>query len=367
MEFFYHHALLPDDDDLLKQIDLAAGRLSRKLQRLNLSELHISEYNQRYLGGYVNNIRGTLQIASYLLAWSLAYQKIPLDKLVLVDYGGGCGIISLLAKELGVGTVIYIDIYDVSCNDARLIGQAIRRDSEAYVCGDIDELLDYFLQRNISAHVIVSYDVIEHIYNIESYLRKLRLLPGDTLRIVFASSANNRNPIIRRRHMKSHLAIEHRNREMVWGHKERDSLRSYLILRKDIIAQYASHLSSEEIDQLALATRGLTKKDIECQVLEYQKYGRISYKPDHPTNTCDPYTGNWAEHLMDIHWLEEILLGEGFSIEIKSGYYGFSPRLFIRLVKNSLNWLISVLQTKGLLVAPFYVICAQRGYCDKSK
>lgn len=40
---------------------------------------------------------------------------------VFVDYGAGTGIMSLLAREMGFGAVLYVDIYDVSCRDAELI------------------------------------------------------------------------------------------------------------------------------------------------------------------------------------------------------------------------------------------------------
>jgi hypothetical protein len=46
---------------------------------------------------------------------------------------------------------------------------------------------------------------------------------------------------------------------------------------------------------LAKKTRGLMKDDIEKLVEEYIASGKITYQPDHPTNTCDPYTGNWAD------------------------------------------------------------------------
>ena len=39
--------------------------------------------------------------------------------MVLIDYAGGVGDLSLLAKELGIGTVIYNDISDELAKDAR--------------------------------------------------------------------------------------------------------------------------------------------------------------------------------------------------------------------------------------------------------
>lgn len=360
MNYIYSHAVLPDDKNLLKEIEAAAGRLNQKLQRLSLNELGISKYNQRYLGNYIRDIKGTLQINCYILAWSLASSQVLLEKLVFVDYGGGCGIMSLLAKELGVGTVIYNDIYDVSCHDARMIGKALQKEAHAYVCGDIDELIGYLRHQDISIDAIASYDVIEHIYDIEGFFRKIRFLSSKALCVVFASSANNCNPVIKRQRIKFHLAVEYSDREKMWGHKERDSLKSYLSLRKDIIASYDASLSPDRIEQLANSTRGLMKNEIERCVLEYQNTGNTSYKPRHPTNTCDPYTGNWAEHLMDIQCIKEIFQSEGFAVKIRNGYYGYSPHLVKRPIKNVLNRLITFCGHKGLVFAPYYLVCAQR-------
>jgi len=38
--------------------------------------------------------------------------------------------LALLAKELGIGTVIYNDIYDVSCHDFKVISEAVPLDSQ---------------------------------------------------------------------------------------------------------------------------------------------------------------------------------------------------------------------------------------------
>ena len=46
--------------------------------------------------------------------------------------------------------------------------------------------------------------------------------------------------------------------------------------------------------------------------------------PVHPTNTCDPRTGNWAEHLMDLGTLRKKLAARGFESRILTGYYGSS-------------------------------------------
>jgi len=50
--------------------------------------------------------------------------------------------------------------------------------------------------------------------------------------------------------------------------------------------------------------------------------GTISYQIADPTNTCDPYTGNWCEHLIDFGWLERTVRSAGFcQVKILAGFY----------------------------------------------
>jgi 2-polyprenyl-3-methyl-5-hydroxy-6-metoxy-1,4-benzoquinol methylase len=180
--------------------------------------LEISDYNKRYFGEYtINHLRSALQHCSYLLAWSVGYSNVPLDRFEFIDYGGGPGTLSLLAKELGIGTVVYNDIYDISCQDASRIAHAIKDDADHYFHGDIDELIDFLKQNNISCNAIASSEVIEHIYDIESYLRKLSALSESSLSIVMATSANSLNPIIKRQRKRMHLDVEYKDSVEVWG------------------------------------------------------------------------------------------------------------------------------------------------------
>ena len=360
-KFFIKNVPLPKNVSLVSQIDSAAIRLHEKLIRLDIKSLGISEYNQRYLGSKLANIIGCLQAYSYLLSLTLDGSDVPLNEVVFAEYGGGSGVMSLLAKELGVGRVIYNDIYDVSCNDAKILARATNINVDDHVCGDIDELISYVNKRSLYINALSSLGVIEHIYDIEGHLKKLRFLfNNQAFRVVFASGANIKNPHIRRLLRKGHLKNEYEDKERKWGHKERDSLRSYLNLRKEMIANYEHALSTDAVEQIAKQTRGLMKHDIERCVDEYKASGKISYRPNDPTNTCDPYTGNWYEQLIDTDWLETILKHERFNVQILSGYYEYNSkdRWQKRLIKNMLNILIRYLGRSGLIISPYYVVYA---------
>ncbi len=358
MRYFYANAVIRGDAELLGRIDAAAKILHQKLERVDLKALGISEYNQRYLGSKLLNLIGELQTYTFLLSLALDGEK-SLDNFVFVDYGGGSGVMSLLAKELGVGRVIYNDIYDVSCTDAALLAKAIGVLIDDYVCGDIEALIDFVDTRHYSVNAICSYDVIEHIYDIDAYLRRIPTFSkGQPFRIVFGSGANIRNPVIRRALERAHLRYEREDRRKEFGHKNRDALEGFLAIRKQIVVAHAPELPEAVHGQLAAATRGLMKPDIEATVDEYRSTGRVSYHPDHPTNTCDPWTGNWQEHLMKTARLELILREAAIHVEVLPGYWAYSERTERRLVKSALNFCINWSGGAGLTMAPYFVLCA---------
>lgn len=358
MEFMPKFARLPKHHGLLKDINSAASRLFSKLEHLDIRSLDISDYNKRYLG---NIVRSTLAVRSYILSWAVAPANIPLNHFVLLDYGGGTGILALLAKELGIGTVIYNDIYDVSCEDAKVIGDSIGNQADYYVHGDIDDVIEFLRTNSISCNAIASYDVIEHIYDIYEFLKKLTALSNGFLSVVMSSGANIFNPLNRKSIMKKQIEVENKDRERKWGHKERDCLRSYLKVREGMIIEHAPSLSEEEIRRLARLTRGMIEIDIKQCVDGYLASGQLPSEPDHPTNTCDPYTGNWAERLMDPYHLKDVLSKSGFKVKVLSGYYGRPMNAIKRLLASVLNLTIYCSKKQGIRLAPFYTVYGTRG------
>lgn len=356
MKYFYLALQSESQSDLKTSIELAASRLEVKLRAADFSSLNISDYSRRYLQAHLRKLRWSLQKYAYLLYLAINEHPVALSEIVFVDYGGGTGLQSLMAKELGVGTVVYNDIYDISCHDARIIGEEVNCPADHYVHGGIKELTNFFDSQHLVCHSIASYDVIEHIYSIEEFIQTLAKLCGGTSKVVLASGANPQNPFIKAILTRQHHSMEYENRQKLWGHKERDTHRAFLIIRQEIIAELAPELRLEEVEHLAQATRGLNAEDIEICIKEYLDNGVISYLPDHSTNTCDPYTGNWAERLMDTDYLRSIFSQQGFDIEILNGYYGEHPNIPVRLIGRALNEIMVRIPRHSLRLAPYYII-----------
>jgi hypothetical protein len=104
----------------------------------------------------------------------------------------------------------------------------------------------------------------------------------------------------------------------------------------------------------------MAEEDIARAVAEYLASGEPPAAPRHWTNTCDPYTGNWAEHLMDLNALAQALGEAGFEAEVVCGYYA-SPQPALRLLAGPLNLSIRMLGDRwGLLAAPSFVLLGMR-------
>jgi len=158
MKFNYKWAKLPKNKTLINRVNDASAIVSEKFEYYDVKKNNdISDYNKRYFGKRISNesdIINSLQKYSYLLIWVLAYINIPLNKIVFMDYGGGHGMLALLAKAAGIGTVIHNDIYEVSCKDAQCIGNDLDLAADYYIPGDIDEVINFRNERDININAL---------------------------------------------------------------------------------------------------------------------------------------------------------------------------------------------------------------------
>lgn len=169
---------------------------------------------------------------------------------------------------------------------------------------------------------------------------------------------------------KKQKEAETRDRQRQGGHKERgcllayqagypDSLSAFQNERKEIIKSYMSNLGNDEIERLAKATRGFRQDDIVKAVDDYVQSKKLPKLIEHPTNTCDPYTGNWAEHLMNPYYLAETLTSNGFDVELLPLFRCEARSSPIKnLVLKSLNFMIRI-SNAPLYFSGGYAIYAQ--------
>jgi len=160
--------------------------------------------------------------------------------------------------------------------------------------------------------------------------------------------------------MRAQKRLETVDRQPAYGHKARDTTRAYRAIRREIIQRHAPALPANEVDDLVAATRGQMQGDIEKTVDAFVTTRSMPAAPKHPTNTCDPYTGNWAEQLMEPRDLASILAAVGIPTTVRSGYWGDHPQLLKRVPYMMLNAAIRLKPRSGLPLAPYYILYGER-------
>lgn len=340
---------------IYNKVNNAIDRLFSKLDKLDLEALDITEYNRQYLKIYIDNYSFYMSIYSQLLFKAITKLKKPISESTFVDYGGGCGVLSYLASEIGFKYVVYNDIYKKSVDDTKIISKEIDINIDFYICGDIEVFVNQINENDIKPDLICSFDVLEHIYNLENWFYNIANIDSH-FSLFFMTSANSNNPFISRRLKKLQINAEHEGFIVSKGWKETDLNTSFLESRKIIIKDIDAKLNNSEIELLSKKTRGLRKDDIENVVVDFIKTGKINYQINHTTNTCDPYTGNWTEHLIDIEQLKNLIKDCNLSVEVTNSLYSYSNNRVFNIPKFILNILIKIMGSKYLLFSPTYTL-----------
>jgi hypothetical protein len=230
------------------------------------------------------------------------------------------------------------------------------------VNGDIGALLLYLKNNKLNCDALVSHDTIEHIYDIDDFLDKVIRVSIGPLVLMLSSGANPLNPLISRGLKKLQYQMEFEGKPKKEGEDPRDTGLAYLPLRLKIIDDAKSSLTQQEKGILAIKTRGMRSEDILKALKIYETEHKYPALLGHPTNTCDPITGNWCECLLDPYILKRKLAITGLKTAALPGYYGSSGggSHLKKIMMFILNIIIALTGNHGLKAAPFYCLYAER-------
>lgn len=336
-------------------IDSAIERLYKKLSKVDISTIAISEYNKRYLKEYQKNFYFFMPLYKQLIQKVVNKLSKPISESNFIDYGGGCGILSYLAVELGFKNVIYNDIYEVSVDDTKVISERINCPINYFIAGDVKGFVDGINATNLHVDVISSFDVLEHIYDLENWFDEINKLSKPFV-ICFMTSANTANPIINRRLKKIHYQAEYVGSKKAIDWKERDAALPFLEIRKNMISTKFPKINNQELVLLAKNTRGLFGDDIIKSVEKQIRTKEYKQELSHPTNTCDPLTGNWAENSINLKWLKTRIQNRNTTVQYTNGNYSYSNNKILNLPKYSLNFFIKLFGKQSLFLSPNYTL-----------
>lgn len=344
----------------------ASKLLEKKLSNFKIDSFEISDYNKRYFGSLIKNKQSlnlNLNKYSYLLKLALSkYHYNVNSKPIFLDYGSGHGMMTLLAKQSGLfSKVVYSDIFEQSAIDAKNIANKLNLESDFYIVGDVHQIVKFCDKNLFKFNIMTSYDVLEHIYNMDDFIVNLKFILDAKFSFVMGSGANPLNPFISKRLRKLHLYFENYDRDLVFGRKSTDTTLSLKKQRELIIRNFYLKnnevFKENELEFLIRNTRGLIVKDIEMYLSDYLVSGIFNYFPDHPTNTCDAFTGNWFERLMNPYDLKNDFNTNFDNIFVNIGfYYSIITNKFF-VPKFLVNTIMKLLPKKvAIRLSPFYII-----------
>ena len=320
-----------------------------RLKAIDYNKLPISDYNKRYIGNLKPALSYFMHIYADCLQRGLQAIQTPISDVTLIDYGGGTGFLSILAKSIGIGQVIYIDLNPSSVETIQLLKQIIGIGPDIILHGDSDVLADWCARNKVYPQLLIATDLIEHVYDLSLFFKDLIHI-NDSMYLLFTTASTPFNPYVQQRLHKMMVGCESGSLESP----------NYYTLREQFITKLCPAFSPKEVETWARQTRGLTYPDIQKAI---EKKSLPS--PEDPYNTCDPATGNWAERILPIQTYEDLLAPYQFKLKVEKGFYNADrSNPVLSLICKSINALIRNSGSFGFLLAPFIILSCGKERAD---
>lgn len=279
--------------------------LLNDLKSLSLRDLQISSYSRKALKRTLNASQYYLEIYNKCLDEVLKQCDMTPEEMTLVDYGGGHGLLSILAKRIGFGRVIYVDVSTDAFRTVGVLSQTLGGGPDVIIQGDAKALAEWCGKSNVCPDALLGMDVIEHIYVLDNFFGTLHAM-APKMKMVFTTASTPFNKRIVR---KLHKA-------MTIDEKGTAYHKGFWQMRYDRIKSLYPDMSERELTKWADDTRGLTYADLE-RAVESQSPNLLLDK----FNTCDPETGSWTERILPIDDYLHILSPYGFKLLVMPGRY----------------------------------------------
>ena len=146
-------------------------------------------------------------------------------------------------------------------------------------------------------------------------------------------------------------------KHILWHNKWEKEYRKQ---RAEIIRKMMPTFEKAKVDTLANATKGLGGDDIAKAVRDYQDGKPVQNPSRHRSNTCDPYTGVWAEHLLKFDEYRKVIGTDHYKVSFEPGFWDTH---YSKAWKNILGWslnpLIKLSGSAGIVAAPFIYVIAE--------
>ena len=339
------HKFITPIDDTARLINEKANLLYQQLLVLDISDTEIDAFGKYY---FTNHHTGRRLFFSIQSSADIIYQSVKLHngKLIdtsFIDYGAGLGTLFLLAGMIGFKKVYFNDYFPQWAGYANTICQKLDITIDDFITGDIDAVIDYGKANKILFDIVASRNVIEHIYDLSGFYKKL-YESGLTTVCYATTTANYHNPAMRLKHYFYHNKIERT---------------TYKKQRQDFIAALVPGINSTDLKQLVELTRGRAFVDFTKTIDLYFSKEPILAVEFLGTNTCDCKTGVWAENLISRKNYFYIIAKSGFTATYTAGFWDTHYKYtVVNLFTRFLNFIIKTAGKKGYWFAPFVNVVA---------
>lgn len=335
---------LPHQDQLATLINEQASELYSRLSSLQVETLGLPDHCLYYFKtSHYNRLFFSIETSAHLLYRSINLQNKPVTGIVIMDYGAGVGTLYMLAKMIGCKKVIYNDFLEEWKFSALKIAEALNILIDEYVLGDIEDTLKILDQKKLICDIITSRNVIEHVYKLDHFYGSICHHQPQAV-IYSSTTANIYNPGAHIKHVLWHWKWE----------------KEYYRQRIETIVSTQLLKNTDEQKKLAKRTRGLAGKDLLNAIETYSISGRLPDPGKHYSNTCQPSTGVWAEHLLTFGQYKKDIPAENYLVNFLPGFWDTHySKTWKNIFAKIMNWLISVTGRSGVVFAPFIYVVAR--------
>ena len=190
--------------------DAIQKALAHTLAQLDVNQLPVSEYSRTALKRVLDAAEYYLDIYRNSLERTLAMCDKSPDQMTIVDYGGGHGLLGILAKKLDFARVIYVDYNADALQTVREMSALLGATPDVMLQGNATTLGDWCRNNAVAPDALLAMDVIEHIYVLDEFFATLHSIPTrhSSLKMVFTTASTPFNKRVERRLRRAMQADE---------------------------------------------------------------------------------------------------------------------------------------------------------------
>ena len=289
----------------MNSTDTILSEMVATLSELNPRKMDLSQSCKAALKRTLNAVEYYLEIYRNILEQILETCGKSPDETTIVDFGGGHGILSILAKKLGFYRVIYVDYNPDSLKMASMIGNQLGTMPDAMLQGDATTLKTWCAENSVIPDGLLAMDVIEHIYVLDDFFACLHEI-SPRMKMIFTTASSPYN----------HRVVRKLHKAMIADEMGTAIKKGFWHMRRDYIQKSYPDMSDRELDFWADNTRGLKYDDV-LRAVDARSPNLLLDK----YNTCDPRTGSWTERILPIDDYRELLSPYGFNVVVLPGRY----------------------------------------------